>query len=81
MDNPAARGTPLDAGASLRNWSTEHRDNALPIRIDLRAVGTHLADQDFGSAEWLTRFLGKQVVGYDPVSWLGSLPPPLCSAS
>ncbi|KAK1183181.1 helix-turn-helix transcriptional regulator [Streptomyces sp. NBS 14/10] len=55
----------------LRNWSMEHRENTLPVRIDLRAVGTHLADQDFGSAEWLTRFLDKQVDGYDPVSWLG----------
>ncbi|MFF7977147.1 trypsin-like peptidase domain-containing protein [Streptomyces sp. NPDC007905] len=55
----------------LRKWSIKDRSHVLPVRIDLRAVGTRPADQAFGSPEWLTRFLDQQVAGYGPVSWLG----------
>ncbi|WP_405596718.1 trypsin-like peptidase domain-containing protein [Streptomyces sp. NBC_01410] len=54
----------------LRNWSTDEF-NVLPVRIDLRAVGTRPVDRDFGSADWLSRYLDNLVDGCGPVSWLG----------
>ncbi|MFC4013561.1 NACHT domain-containing protein [Nonomuraea purpurea] len=55
----------------LRIWSAGVRKNIFPVRIDLRTVGTQSIDAEFGSAEWLARYLDNSVRGCGQVSWMG----------
>ncbi|MDA0633317.1 trypsin-like peptidase domain-containing protein [Nonomuraea sp. MCN248] len=55
----------------LRTWSAGVRKDTFPVRIDLRAVATHAIDEDFGSAEWLARYLDRSALGCEPISWVG----------